>query len=173
MRIYSNTQNNKARFLLWENGKKILVCIWINPSTAEPNKLDNTLHSVKRFSNNLWYDWRIMINIYPQRATNPNDLDINLNNKYHQKNIEEIRNLFKKNNCDIRAARWNLIEKRQYLKQCLENIYEDIKNENINWYSIGKISKKWHPHHPLYLNKDLKLDSFDIEKYINNLKIIN
>ncbi len=171
MRIYSNTQDNKARFLLWEKGKKILVCIWINPSTAKPNKLDNTLRSVKRFANNLWYDWRVMINICPQRATNPNDLDISINKINHQRNVEEISNFFEKNNCDIRAARWNLIEKRQYLKQCLENIYENIRNKAINWHSIGKISKRWHPHHPLYLNKDLKLDSFDIEKYINNLKL--
>jgi len=132
MRIYSNTKNNDARFLLWEKGKKTLVCIWINPSTAEPNKLDNTLRTVKRFSNDLWYDWWIMINICCQRATNPNNLDMNLNETYHQKNIQEITDILENTNYDIRAARWNLIEKRIYLKKCLKDIYKNIKNKNIN-----------------------------------------
>jgi len=46
-----------------------------------------------------------MINICPQRATNPNDLDISINKINHQRNVEEISNFFEKNNCDIRAAR--------------------------------------------------------------------
>ena len=46
--IYSNTSNNKARFLLGEKGSKSLICIGINPSTAEPNNLDNTLKLILR-----------------------------------------------------------------------------------------------------------------------------
>ena len=35
-----------------------------------------------------------------------------------------------------------------------------------NWFCAGKCSKKGHPHHPLYLRKDEKLRSFDVQAYL-------
>ncbi|MGM0395682.1 MAG: DUF6508 domain-containing protein, partial [Bacillota bacterium] len=40
------------------------------------------------------------------------------------------------------------------------------KEYNCKWFSAGSISKEGHPHHPLYLKKDAKLNPFDIEGYI-------
>lgn len=37
------------------------------------------------------------------------------------------------------------------------------------WVCAGKISKKGHPHHPLYLRKDEPIRPFDIESYIGTL----
>ena len=34
------------------------------------------------------------------------------------------------------------------------------------WYCAGAITKKGHPHHPLYLRKDERLKPFDIEGYL-------
>ena len=52
-----------------------LVCIGINPSTAQPGALDPTLKSVERLANANGFDSWIMFNVYPQRATDPNDMD--------------------------------------------------------------------------------------------------
>ena len=38
------------------------------------------------------------------------------------------------------------------------------------WYCAGAITKKGHPHHPLYLRKDSGLDPFDAKEYIEALK---
>lgn len=38
--LYERNRDNSARFILGESGKKALVCVGINPSTAEPNNLD-------------------------------------------------------------------------------------------------------------------------------------
>ena len=38
-----------------------------------------------------------------------------------------------------------------------------------SWYCAGKVSKKGHPHHPLYLRKDEKLKPFDVEGYLSKL----
>lgn len=166
--IYHNSDDNKARFVLGEKWEKILICFGINPSTAKPWELDNTLKTVKRFSQNLWYDWRIMLNVYPERATNPNDLDFTINEIYHSENLNHIEEILKNKNCDIWAARGTLVEKRKYLVRCLKDIYNISKKYSINWYSIGNKSKKWHPHHPLYLSKTLILDQFNMDDYINN-----
>jgi hypothetical protein len=167
--IYQNTKDNKARFVLGEKGNKTLVCFGINPSTATPLQLDNTLRIVKSFSKNLGYDSWLMLNVYPQRATNPNDLDIEIKSIYHKENLKYIEEVFRKKDCDVWAAWGTLIEKRRYLTNCLSDIHNLANKNSVNWFSIGKRSKKGHPHHPLYLNKDLRLDKFNMTSYLENI----
>lgn len=117
--IYYNTKDNQARFILGEKGNKTLICFGINPSTATPSQLDNTLKTVKRFSQDLGYDSWIMLNVYPQRATNPNDLDVEMKRIYHEENLKYIEQILENRNCDVWAAWGTLIEKRSYLFTCL------------------------------------------------------
>ena len=63
------------RYVLGRVGTHPLVCIGINPSTAQPGALDPTLKSVERLANANGFDSWIMFNVYPQRATDPNDMD--------------------------------------------------------------------------------------------------
>lgn len=165
MWIYKRGPRNKERYVLGETGHKTLICMGINPSTAEPDKLDNTLIRVKSRALSLGYDSWIMFNIYPQRATNPNDLHLNLNRRIHKNNLIEIGEILKNGQYDIWAAWGTLINKRPYLKKCLKDIIHVIGPE-MRWITIGKKSKDGHPHHPLYLKKDLPVDIFNIENYI-------
>ena len=170
--IYTNTPDNQARFLLGEKGNKTLICIGINPSTAEPEKLDRTLSTVKRYSQDLGYDSWMMLNIYPQRATNPDDLDNELNIEYHKENLRQIETIFSQGNHDIWAAWGTLIQKRAYLKSCLEGIVKIAERYNCKWYSMGEPTKEGHPHHPLYLKKNLSLEPIDINGYMSERKCI-
>ncbi len=168
--IYYNTKDNQARFILGEKGEKTLICMGINPSTATPSQLDSTLKIVRRFSKDLGYDSWIMLNIYSQRATNPNNLDTKINEFYHEENLKYIEQVLKDRNCDVWAAWGTLIGKRNYLVNCLVDIYYISKKHSVDWYTIGKKSKKGHPHHPLYLSKKLKLDEFNITNYLKTQK---
>lgn len=167
--IYSQGKRNRERYLLGESGNKTLLCIGINPSTAEPNKLDNTLNRVKNRTISLGYDSWIMINIYPQRATDPNDLHKQMNRRIHKENLKNIRELFKNNSYDIWAAWGTLINKRSYLHHCLKDIVKLIGQDN-RWITIGKKSKNGHPHHPLYLKNNLPVDDFDIYSYLKYIE---
>ena len=62
------------RYLLGTRGKKPLICIGINPSTARPDHLDPTLQSVERIALNNGFDSFMMLNLCAQRATDPNDM---------------------------------------------------------------------------------------------------
>lgn len=53
--IYKHTKDNTSRFVLGEIGAKNLICIGINPSTATPESLDNTLKKVQKFASNKGY----------------------------------------------------------------------------------------------------------------------
>ena len=165
--LYSNSTTDKERFILGESGENPLVCIGVNPSTAKPENLDNTLIQVKARALALGYDSWIMINLYPQRATDPDDIHKNLNHKIHRQNLKEIKK-YLSGSYDIWAAWGTLIEKRSYLIRCLKDIHE-VLGSDCRWFIIGKRSFKGHPHHPLYLKKKMKLDGFDILDYMKKL----
>ena len=158
---------SEYRYILGTKGENPLICIGINPSTAAPDDLDNTLKSVERIALNNGFDSFIMFNVYAQRATNPDDMEENFNEFLHAENMkafEYVLKLSKKRAC-VWAAWGNIIEKRDYLSECVLTMAEIGKRYNALWYTAGKISKKGHPHHPLYLKKDSSLDGFDIGKY--------
>jgi len=84
--IYDTNEDNSARFTLGEYEdfiSKTLICFGINPSTATPEKLDNTIIKIKLFAKNNNYKNWIALNIYPQRATNPEDLHIIENHRIY------------------------------------------------------------------------------------------
>lgn len=169
--IYEKTDNNTARFVLGEPGEPgepNLICIGVNPSTAEPNKLDNTLKTVKAIAIKKGYPGWIMLNLYPQRATNPNDMHIKLDADLHAKNMGAVSEIFRLYPGAIWAAWGTLIEKRSYLETCAADIVGlSIRHPApLPWVTIGKRSKAGHPHHPLYLNHSAPLEPFNALEYV-------
>ncbi|MCR5353419.1 MAG: DUF1643 domain-containing protein [Clostridiales bacterium] len=169
--IYVPDRYEEYRYILGTRGKNPLICIGINPSTAEPDNLDNTLKSGQRISMHNGYDSFIMFNVYAQRATNPDDMEKNLNELLHAENMKAFEYVLKQIKSGGKSpsvwASWGaIIEKRDYLFGCLSDMAKIGKKYGASWYSSGKISKKGHPHHPLYLPKDSKIDLFDIDAYI-------
>lgn len=168
--IYDHEDDNSARYTLGPEGERTLLCFGINPSTATPERLDNTIKSVERIAKRHGYDAYLMLNVYPQRATNPDDLHSERDDELHAKNLFYIEKCFAKNKEAVVLAAWGtLIAKRPYLKSSLQDIYELSKKYSCRWKSIGPCSKAGHPHHPLYLKNDAVMSDFDIETYINTL----
>ncbi len=163
---------SEYRYILGTRGRRPLICIGINPSTAAPDDLDNTLKSVERIALYNGYDSFIMFNVYAQRATNPDDMEASLNEILHSENMKAFEYILKLSDASpsVWAAWGNIIEKRDYLPVCVRSMIDIGKKYAAKWYSAGKISKKGHPHHPLYLKKTTPLDEFDIEGYIGMLR---
>ena len=159
------------RYILGTKGKNPLICIGINPSTAAPDDLDNTLKSVARIASHNGYDSWIMFNVYAQRATNPDDMDTTLNEKLHRENMRAFEYILSNVGEGVSPAVWaawgTIIEKRGYLRDCVLDMVSIGQQYGAQWVSAGKKSKKGHPHHPLYLRKDELTESFDIEGYLD------
>ena len=170
--LYVPNHYSEYRYILGTTGKKPLICIGINPSTAKPNDLDNTLKSVERIALGNGFDSFIMFNVYAQRATRPEDMDKEFNERLHNENMKAfdyILSLYEGENPAVWAGWGNIVEMRPYLKKCLMDMVDISKKYNAKWYSVGAISKKGHPHHPLYLKKDSTTDNFDMEKYLEEV----
>lgn len=167
--LYEKTNDNSSRFILGRPGSHPLVCVGINPSTAEPERLDNTLKSVERIARINGYGSWIMFNVYPQRATNPNDLHQQMDIDLHQRNLECICQVLGSCQPTIWAAWGTLINKRQYLRRCLQDIGQAVMlSADCPWVTFGKRSKDGHPHHPLYLSSLAVQEPFSIADYLRN-----
>ena len=164
---------SEYRYILGTRGKNPLICIGINPSTAEPDNLDNTLKSVERIALGNGFDSFIMFNVYAQRATNPDTMERCCNTLLHRENMEAFRYVLSISEKPAIWAAWGaIIEKRKYLPACVRDMLEIGEEYGAQWYCAGAITKKGHPHHPLYLKKDEKIKPFDVSTYLDKLQEI-
>ncbi len=164
--IYATDTQDKNRYVLGERGERILACLGINPSTARPEQLDNTLQSVKRIAAYNGYDGWVMFNVYPKRATNPKDLpkrrnkqEIITNLAWINKSLEELEV------AAIWLAYGDLLESRPYLKDCLRSILLLPATMQRPSLIIGTPTQKGHPRHPLYKPTKSELRAFDVASY--------
>ena len=170
--LYAPNFYSEYRYILGTRGKNPLICIGINPSTAQPGDLDNTLKSVERIALGNGFDSFIMFNVYAQRATDPDAMERTCNTMLHKENLEAFRYVLSISQSPAVWAAWGtIIEKRDYLPMCLRDMLRAGQEYGARWYCAGKVSKKGHPHHPLYLRKDEKIRPFDIENYLENLTV--
>ena len=169
--LYVPNAYSEYRYILGTRGKNPLICVGINPSTAAPDDLDNTLKSVERIALHNGYDSFIMFNVYAQRATSPDDMEYELNMAMHAENMAAFRYILavSEEAPSVWAAWGTIIEKRDYLPLCVRDMIKIGEEYGAKWYSAGARSKKGHPHHPLYLKKDSGLDAFDVTDYLNKL----
>ena len=168
--LYAPNFYSEYRYILGTRGKNPLICIGINPSTAQPGDLDNTLKSVQRIALGNGFDSFIMFNVYAQRATDPDAMEKECNPMLHRENLEAFRYVLSiSENPSVWAAWGAIIEKRSYLADCVQDMLSAGEEFGAKWYCAGAITKKGHPHHPLYLRKDEKIKPFDVEDYLKNL----
>ena len=168
--LYAPNFYSEYRYILGTRGENPLICIGINPSTAQPGDLDNTLKSVERIALGNGYDSFIMFNVYAQRATDPDAMEKTCNLSLHRENMEAFRYVLSISKAPAVWAAWGtIIEKREYLSDCLQDMIAIGKEYGAKWLCAGKVSKKGHPHHPLYLRKDEALRQFDVEGYLTLL----
>lgn len=168
--IYAPNFYSEYRYILGTRGKKPLICIGINPSTARPDDLDNTLKSVERIAHANGFDSFLMFNVYAQRATDPDSMERSCNMLLHRENMKAFEYILSiSEEPSVWAAWGTIVEKRNYLGGCLRDMVALGKQYNAHWYCAGAVSKKGHPHHPLYLRKDEKLKPFDVDAYLSGV----
>ena len=140
--LYVPNVYSEYRYILGTRGKKPLICVGINPSTAAPDHLDNT---------------------------DPDDMEQVYNQDLHRENLKAFAyalSLDQTGSPAVWCAWGAVIEKRDYLPTCVHDMIDIGTAYHAKWYCAGNRTKKGHPHHPLYLRKDSLLEEFDILNYL-------
>lgn len=170
--LYVPSTYGEYRYILGTRGQNPLICVGINPSTAAPDCLDNTVKSVERIALHNGYDSFLMFNVYAQRATDPDHMELTCNSALHAENMRAFDyalSLNKSGSPAVWAAWGTLIEKRDYLSHCVREMIAVASARNARWYRAGTLTQRGHPHHPLYLRKDSPLETFDAARYLDTL----
>lgn len=164
--LYAPNFYSEYRYILGTRGQKPLICIGINPSTARPGALDPTLKSVERIALGNGFDSFIMFNVYAQRATSPDDMEWVLNDELHRENMRAFDYILSLSERPTVWAAWGtVIEKRDYLWDCLQEMIAIGQEHGARWVKCGRVSAAGHPHHPLYLRADSRIEDFPVEEY--------
>ena len=163
---------NKYRFILEKEGRNKLVVLGVNPSVASDKESDRTMVKVIGFAernmddNNKPFDGFLMLNLYPQRATDPDALDNIRDERIHKENLIHIEDYIKRiENPTILLAFGNCIEKRDYLYTCFKEIVTIIEKYSPNWKNIG-VTKQGNPKH-LTRAGYCEFQNFDLNDYLN------
>lgn len=166
--IYKNNSDNSSRYVLGVAGNNTILCMGVNPSTAEPLKLDPTMRKVKSIAECNGYDGWMMINLYPRRSTDFDGLAESIEVEENEENLRQISDILcDKDELVVWLAFGNHIYDREYLIGCLRDIYKLLSSKRVTWLAAG-VNKSGAPKHPLYLRKDTPLSFFDIEEYLKN-----
>ncbi len=174
--------DSEKRFILAKPGLNNLVCICLNPSTADESKLDATSRNIERIAHQNGYDGWVLVNLYPQRATYPIDLHKQKEKQLFNENIDAIDAFFLKHGKttqNVMLAWGNNITctEEGYLEESAFNIYERLKKHNVDYWSIA-LTKFNHPIHPAppSLNSkkikipESKLQPFDFDSYAADIQ---
>jgi hypothetical protein len=163
--LYKPNADNSARFVLGTVGDNPLVCFGVNPSTAAPSDLDPTLKTVSKVATLNGYDSWIMLNVYPQRATDPNGIHSVLDAALRAENERHIGELIDGRSLTLWAAWGSLITKRPFLRENLQGILDLPALSASTWVSRGTVSKAGHPHHPLYAKDTEPFAPYSVASY--------
>jgi hypothetical protein len=164
-RLCSVSPCNRFRFYLGEPGTKTLLFIGVNPSTADITTDDQTIRKIKGFSSNYGFDGWGIINLAPQRATDPDNMDVLENKEATRVNLEEIQHYTAQYGVSNVVFSWgNLIEKRDYLATMPAKFLQVLGNPKV--YSLGELTQKGHPRHPLMVGYATQLYAFDTSKFL-------
>ena len=193
---YIPDHDENYRYVLWNKGenkepKKTLIVVGVNPSKATPEELDRTVDTMFKIARNNGYDSVMVLNIYPQRATDPKNIDEVKNDILYNENLKAFRWAFSKA-CDVWVTWGNIVDTRRYLQEAILDIVtgivdcgknrgtEDVIRDwnidperttrNLKWKKIGELTKKGHPRHPLYQKIDLQFSDFNMDIYVEELK---
>ena len=123
--LYVPNTYGEYRYILGTRGARPLICVGINPSTAAPDQLDNTLQSAQRIALHNGYDSFLMFNVYAQRATDPDHMEPTCNQALHRENMKAFDYLLSLDAAGSPAvwAAWGtIIEKRPYLPGCVADM---------------------------------------------------
>lgn len=113
--IYKHSMDNSARFVLGTEGENPLVCVGVNPSTAAPGEPDRTISKVMAFASRNGFDSWVMLNLYPQRSTDPKGMHLAYSSELKAENQRQIAELIDGRQLTLLAAWGALIRLRPYL----------------------------------------------------------
>ena len=161
--IYQADQNDQWRYTLGRSGARPLLVLGLNPSTATQEKLDPTVTRVEKVAQQCGFDGFVMLNLYPVRATKPQDLPTKVDPVAYERNLEAIEKIVAQYvNPTLWAAWGETVVVRTYLLRARDTLHERLAQYQPQWRRFGELTASGHPRHPSRLNYAWTLEPYEL-----------
>ena len=161
--IYNSDQNDQWRYTLGRSGARPLLVIGLNPSTATQEKLDPTVTRVEKVAQQCGFDGFVMLNLYPVRATKPQDLPSKADPVAYERNLETIEKVVAQYaNPTLWAAWGETVVDRTYFLRARDTLHERLAQYQPQWRRFGELTATGHPRHPSRLNCAWTLEPYEL-----------
>ncbi len=168
--------DSQKRFIIGIPGRRNLLCIGLNPNTADANRLDGTSRNFMRIAKDNGYDGWLLVNLYPARNPKAGNLSQGSDDLLFRENLEQIEACASSIEFgieDVLLGWGNDVERRAYLRKAVFQIHQRLKAYPLNYHSF-RVNRTGHPSHPspMTLNtryksyEHIQMSPFDFDGYI-------
>jgi hypothetical protein len=165
--IYQSTADDACRFALGRRGRRTLVVVGLNPSTATREKSDPTAAKVERVARAYGYDGFVLVNLCPVRATDCRTLPATVEPGLLDANLEAIGHVAASVQDLVLWAAWGApILTRPFLASAAVAITACVERFRPGWRHFGPLTMGGHPRHPSRLSYAWAFAPFDVADYL-------
>jgi hypothetical protein len=169
--IYQSTADDACRFALGRRGRRTLVVIGLNPSTATRDKSDPTAAKVERVASAHGYDGFVLVNLCPVRATDCRALPATVDPRVVAANLRAIVEVVGVVEGIALWAAWGApVLTRPFLVGAAVAIAERVHRFGPAWQHFGPLTVGGHPRHPSRLRYVWTFAPFDLADYLSRLR---
>jgi hypothetical protein len=171
--IYQSTADDACRFALGRSGRRSLVVVGLNPSTATRDKSDPTAAKVERVARAHGYDAFVLVNLCPVRATYSRTLPATVDSRLLAANLRAIAEVVRAVEGVTLWAAWGApILTRPFLFGAAVAIAEGVERFGPAWQHFGPLTVGGHPRHPSRLSYAWRFAPFDVAAYLEEIHSI-
>jgi hypothetical protein len=168
--IYQSTADDACRFALGRSGRRSLVVVGLNPSTATREKSDPTAAKVERVARAHGYDGFVLVNLCPVRVTDCRTLPATVDGKLLAANLRAIAEAVRAVEGITLSAAWGaLILTRPFLVGAAVAIAERLQRFGPAWQHFAPLTVGGHPRHPSRLSYAWTFAPFDVAAYLEEI----
>lgn len=177
-------QDESIRYFLGRKGSKNILCIGVNPNTADEEKLDATSRNVEKIARLNGFDGWVLANLYPRRMKSVSMLEMEPDKELMEKNLNLIGAFMQREQFEIDTVwlAWgDDIDSfnHHYLRDCAYLLYTKLGFYDLNYVVVG-VNQSGNPTHPnpqglasKYRGDESKLElrKFNFKSYISPFKL--
>ena len=162
--LYHSDHNDQWRYTLGTSGKRPLITIGLNPSTATQEKNDPTVARVQKVAEMHGFDSFVMLNLYPVRNKDWSKLPTKTDADAYARNLDEMEKLIAQYDLPTLWAAWGEpVVQRSYFLRARDELHARVAKHSPKWVMFGKPTASGHPRHPSRLNYDWKFQAYELE----------
>ncbi|MBB3182287.1 DUF1643 domain-containing protein [Variovorax sp. Sphag1AA] len=138
--VYHSDKNDTWRYALGKAGRRTLIAFGHMPPLAAGEHADPDLAAVQEAAQASGYDGFILVNLYPVRAAEVNELPEQVDRVAFENNLDNIEALVAGNLEGTLWAAWGTsISERAYLAQARDTLLQRLQPYGVPWVSRGEL----------------------------------